>query len=114
MRDQLYYALLQQAAQKTRLAVATHSSVTLQMRIQMRPYVTRDVAYVLLDSVPRLSVSSMVWKSVLVQLRKNFVICVVKRKGERALQQLSYLRYNEVDDFKKTEVILLGLGVFCF
>ena len=58
----------------------------------------RDVAYAMPDSVPHLFVSSMIWKSVHVQLRKNFVICVVKRKGEHVLQQPSCLRYEE-DDF---------------
>lgn len=70
----------------------------------MRLYVTRDVAYAMPDSVPHLSVSSMVWKSVRVQLRKNFVICVVKRKGERVLQQPGCLRYK-VDDWKNGIVL---------
>jgi len=69
--------------------------------------VTRDVAYVMLDSVPHLSVSSMVWKSVHVQLRKNSVICVVKKKGERVLQQPGCLRY-EVDDWKNKIYITLS------
>lgn len=65
----------------------------------MRPYVMRDVAYAMRDSVQHLSVSSMVWKNVRVQSRKNFVICAVKRKEERVLQQPGCLRY-EVDDWK--------------
>ena len=92
MRDQLCYALLQQTALKTHLAVATRSRATLQRHTQIRPYVTRDVAFAMRDSVPHPSVSSMVWKSVLVQLRKNFVICVVKRKGVHVLQQNVCLR----------------------
>ena len=99
MRDQLCYVLLQQAVLKTHLVVATHSSATLQRHIQMRPYVMRDVAYAMRDSVQHLSVSSMVWKNVRVQSRKNFVICAVKRRGEHVLQQFGCLRY-EVDDWK--------------
>lgn len=78
----------------------------------MRPFVTRDVAYAMQDSVPHLSVSSMVWKSVHVQLRKNFVICVVKRKEDHALQQSVCLRYK-VDDWKYG-IISLCLGVPMF
>lgn len=111
MRDQLCYALLQQAALKTHLAVATHSSVTLQRHILMRLYVMRDVAYAMPDSVPHLSVSSMVWKSARVQSRKNFVICVVKRKGERVLQQPSCLRYK-ANDCKNGIVLCLSVSVF--
>ena len=97
MKDQLCYALLRQAALKTHLAVASPSSVILQTHIPMGLYVTRDVAYAMQDSVPHLFVSSIIWKNVHVQLRKNFVICVVKRKGEHVLQQPGCLRYK-VDD----------------
>ena len=111
MRDQLCYVLLQQAALKTHLAVATHLSVTLQRHILMRPYVMRAVAYVMPDSVPHLSVSSMVWKHVHVQPRKNFVICVVKRKGEHVLRQCGCHRYK-VDDWKKGIVLCFIVSVF--
>ena len=111
MRDQLCYVLLQQAALKTHLAVATHSNATPQRHILMRPYVMRDVAYAMPDSVPHLSVSSMVWKSVHVQSRKNFVICVVKRKGEHVLQQPSCLRYK-ANDCKNGIVPCLIVSLF--
>ena len=112
MSHQLCYVLLQQVALKTHLVVATHSSATLQRHIRMRPYVTRDGAYVMAGSVPHLSVSSMVWKSVHVQLRKNFVICVAKNKGEHVLQQSGCLRYL-VDDWKSGIVLCLSVLYFC-
>lgn len=94
MRDQLCYALLRQTALKTHLAVATHSAATLQRQCQIRHPVTVDGAYAMQDSVLHLFVTVMVWKSVHVQLRKNFVICAVERKGESAFQQRVCLRYE--------------------
>ena len=59
----------------------------------MRPFVTRVAAFAMQDSVQHQFVSSMAWKSVLVQLRKNFVICAANRM-ECAHQHLAWLRYN--------------------
>ncbi len=96
MRDQLCYVLLRQTALKIQLAVATHSAATHQRLSQTGLLVMEDGVYAMQDNVLHLFATVMVWKSVHVQPRKNFVICAVKRKGECALQQRVCLRY-EVD-----------------
>ena len=67
----------------------------------------KGAACALQDSVQHLSVMIMIWKSVCVRLKMNFVIFVVKRKGENALQQSVCLRYEAVDQ-KYVKNIALG------
>ena len=105
MQDQLCYVLLQQTALKIHLAVATHTCATHQRHCRIRRPVMGDGNYAMLDSALPLSVSSMVWRSACVQLRKNFVICVVKRRGECALQQSVCLRY--VDGQKTYNLLII-------
>lgn len=97
MKDPLCYVLLRQTALKIHLAVAIHTAVTLQRHCQIGRLVMKDAACALQDNVQHLSVTTMVWKSVCVQLKRNFVIFVVKRKGENALQQRVCHRYEVAD-----------------